>query len=111
MDMTADHKSLIVSNAKSEISLFNYELGEELNTYKGHIVQKYPIKCRISKDNSFFATGSEDGQCYLYNFLEKKHTSTLYGHTDVVSCVDINRKTGHAATGSFDCTVKYWCSI
>ena len=83
-------------------------LGEELNTYTGHACKQYPIKCKIAKDNSFFATGSEDGLCYLYGFLDKKPIGTLYGHTDVVSSVDLSKKDGSAVTSSFDGTIKYW---
>lgn len=83
-------------------------LGEELNTYTGHTCKQYPIKCKIAKDNSFFATGSEDGLCYLYGFLDKKPIGTLYGHTDVVSSVDLSKKDGSAVTSSFDGTIKYW---
>ena len=110
MDLTADKKSLIISDTKSTIHLFNFHMGEDLSQYKSHTCLKYPTKCRISKDNSFFASGSEDGICYLYNFLENKPIGTLYGHTDVVTGVDINRKTGDMVTGSFDGTIKYWIS-
>ena len=108
LDLTGDKKSLLISDTKSQLRLFNINMGEELSLYKGHQCQKYPIKCKIAKDNSFFATGSEDGICYLYGFLDKKPIGTLYGHTDVVSGVDLNKKTGAAATCSFDGTVKYW---
>lgn len=106
--LTSDKKSLLVSDTKSQLKLFNNLLGEELKLYTGHTCTQYPIKCKIAKDNSYFATGSEDGLCYLYGFLDKSPIGTLYGHTDVVSSVDINKKDGSAVTSSFDGTVKFW---
>lgn len=108
MDINADKKSLVISDTKSTIHLFNFQLGEELATFQSHVCQKYPTKCRIARDSSFFGTGSEDGICYLYNFLESKPIGTLYGHTDVVTGVDINRKSGNMITASFDGSLKYW---
>ena len=108
MDLTPDKKSLIISDSRSEIRLWNIQSGDELQIYKGHKVQRYPVKCKIARDASFFVTGSEDGLCYVYNFLETKPIGNLYGHLDSVVAVDINRKTGAVVTGSFDGNIKIW---
>lgn len=108
IDLTPDSQSLLVADNKSSVKLFSVKLGEQLAAYTGHTCTKYAIKCKAAADGSFFAVGSEDAVCYLYGYLNNKPIGTLYGHTDVVAAVDVNRKTGAVVTGAFDGTVKYW---
>ena len=108
MDMTADKKSLIVNTLDSKIRLLNIGLGEELAVYEGHQNKNYMVNCKLSKDNSFFVTGSEDGVGYVYQFLSTVPVGRLYGHNDTVSSVDVSRKDGSVLTGSYDGTLRLW---
>lgn len=108
MDLTADSKSLIVGTLDSKIRLWNILLGEELNVYEGHENNKYMIRSKLSKDNSFFVTGSENGKVYFYQFLDSDPCMKLPAHSGTVSCVDLNRKNGALLTSSHDKTLKLW---
>ena len=108
MDLTADKKSLIIGTLDSKIRLWSIGMGEELNGYSGHTNKSYVIKSKLSKDNSYFVTGSEDGKCFFYQFLDSDPCHRINAHSDVVSCVDVNRKNGALLTASHDKTIKLW---
>lgn len=108
MDITADKKSLIVSNLDNSVRLINLAIGDELSTYTGHSAENYMIGCKLSKDNSFFVTGSEDGDACVYHFLDAEPVGRLIGHKGCVTSVDVSRKNGEVLTGSHDGTLKLW---
>lgn len=80
-----------------------------MSTYEGHKVSNYSVKVRLNKDNSFFATGSEDGNVYFYTLLEKTPKFVLPAHgRSVVSCIDINRKDNSMVSCSHDGKIVLW---
>lgn len=113
MDMTIDKKSLLLSCLNGEIYLFNIIFGECLSAYNGHQIKDYSIRLKLSKDNSFFVTGSEDSSICFYTLLEKKPKHILKGqncHKKAVSCVDLNKKDNSMVSCSHDGQIIFWKS-
>lgn len=108
MDLTTDKKSLLLSTTGNKIFQFNIVFGESLNTYQGHILKNYSINVKLSKDNSFFATGSEDGYVYYYTLLENTPKFSAKAHNGVISCQDICKKDNSMVTCSHDGKVVLW---
>ena len=53
------------------LSLVDLETGTKLITYKGAKIQKYRIRARLSPTEEFLASGSEDNNVLIWNFLDE----------------------------------------
>ena len=115
IDLLKDNKTLLVSLQNDEIKLYNSVQGNVLNSYYGHqipadtIVGGY-IDVKSSKDNSFFISGSADGNLYLWNMLDQRHQRKIPAALTGAVCnsVDVHHGTGQILSAGTDGVVKIW---
>ena len=76
-----------------------------LSTLIGHTSGIYDI-CNMGE--SHVITGSGDHTVRMWDIRSEECIQILQGHTGVVCCVHLHRKSGYLLTGSYDNTVIIW---
>jgi len=93
-------KDMIVVGGGNEISLWDLQQEEKINTLKGHTDL---VRC-VSFDNKMVISGSDDSTLKI--FEGENSEFTLQGHKGKVNCLQFN--TNRLVSGSADSTIKIW---
>ncbi|GAX28562.1 mitogen-activated protein kinase organizer 1 [Fistulifera solaris] len=114
MAQTHDGQYLVVSCLDGTIRLMEVNSGELVNTYdKHHAAGQYGLMCGVTADDSTIITGSEDGQCILYDLVHGTCVQSLMGHTRPTCAVAVHPKSSNNSvviTASYDGNVIVWAN-
>jgi WD40 repeat protein len=98
---------LLSGNSENKINLYNLDLPnnkENIYTFEGH---KLWINCITKLNEMFFASGSNDTTIKIWDFKNRKCTSTLIGHKDcILTMILLLNK--NLCSGSADTNIKIW---
>lgn len=102
---TPNSKYVLISTLDGLIKVWDYVKEECIKVYKGHKNSSYFIPCCIGKNN-ILLTGSEDNNLYCYHLNSKEILEKLSGHSNVVTCLDVNDSL--IVSGDKDQTIIVW---
>lgn len=102
---TPNSKYILTSTLDNLIKIWDYTKDECIKIYKGHINSKYFIPSCFGKNN-LIVTGSEDHYLYCYDLNTKEILQKLSGHTDIITCLDVNDS--WIVSGSKDQSIIIW---
>lgn len=108
--LSHDGNCIVANCLDNSIRLIDKKEGELLNTYSGHKNSEFKIENRLTKDDAYILTGSEDGMVYVYDLVEAKVVNKLSGHQRPCVTLDYHPTNSQLITGSFDTTIKLWGS-
>ena len=110
-----DNKTIASGLFNGEVQLWDVALQRFLVKFTGHrdFTDTTPGKTRVdtvafSPDNSVLASGSRDNTIRLWDVPNRRHLSTLVGHTDKVNVVIFSPDGKPLASASKDKTVQLW---
>eukprot|EP01112_Ceratiomyxa_fruticulosa_P014753 TRINITY_DN4257_c0_g1_i2.p1 TRINITY_DN4257_c0_g1~~TRINITY_DN4257_c0_g1_i2.p1 ORF type:complete len:385 (-),score=70.48 TRINITY_DN4257_c0_g1_i2:115-1269(-) len=86
-------KHFVAQSNADYIAIFSTQSPFKMNKYKrfeGHQVAGYHIGCSFNKDGSILATGSGDGQFYLYDWSSSKIAQKKIAHPSGEVCIDVS---------------------
>lgn len=87
MAQTKDGNCLVVSCLDGTIRLMELETGELLNTYHSHhTAGQYGLQVDVLADDSTIITGSENGECALYDLVRADSVQILEGPARRPTC-------------------------
>ena len=92
--------------AGTEIKLWDYRSGKELNPLFGHT--NWINSLAFSLDGQILASGSTDKLIWLWNMTNGHQIRVLAGHTGYVESVAFSPDDQLLASGSWDLTVRLW---
>jgi WD40 repeat protein len=92
--------------AGTEIKLWDYRSGKELNPLTGHT--NWINGLAFSPDGRILASGSTDKLIWLWNMTNGHQIRVLTGHTGYIESVAFSPDGQLLASGSWDLTVKLW---
>lgn len=114
MSQTRDGQYLVVSCLDGIIRLMELDSGELVNTYeKHHTAGQYGLMCAVTADDSTIVSGSEDGQCILYDIVHGTCVQSLIGHSRPTCAVAAHPKSSNASvviTASYDGNAIVWAN-
>lgn len=114
MAQTHDGQYLAVSCLDGTIRLMELDSGELVNSYeKHHSAGQYGLMCGVTADDSTIISGSEDGQCILYDLVHATCVQSLIGHSRPTCAVAAHPKNSHVSviiTASYDGNVLVWAN-
>ena len=86
--------------------------GTLLNTcFGGHTAGRYSLECKVTSDDQFVVSGSEDGSVVFYDFTSGRVVQTLEGHsraTCTVAVHPIRQNSAVTVSGSYDGNAVVW---
>jgi len=68
----------------------------------------YKIHSRLSNNDAYVISGSEDGKIYIWDLLEGNMLISFQAHSNVVTCVSFHPRYNYMISTSVDGTVKFW---
>lgn len=77
MSMAKDEQCILAACQDEVIRLIDFDGGEVLSEYRGHLSKDYKIECSVLKDDSFVISGSSFGCAIIWDFLEAKEVKRL----------------------------------
>jgi len=111
MAQTKDGKCLVVSCLDGSIRLMELETGELLNTYsEAHSAGNYALDVDILADDATIITGSENGQCALYDLVRASPVQILEGPARRPTCTVASHpnRSSLVITASYDNSTVVW---
>lgn len=106
MMYSSDGKTLIITDGRGPIYLFNAETAKLERRIIAHIADVLCID--QTSDSKILVSGGKDKTVRIWNADTGKALFKLNGHTDEVSCVAVSPDNKIAASGSSDQTVIIW---
>lgn len=114
MSQTQDGQYLAASCLDGTIRLIELDSGELVNTYdKHHKAGQYGLMCAITADGTTIVSGSEDGQCVLYDLIHATCVQSLIGHSRPTCAVAAHPKISNGSvvlTASYDGNAIVWAN-
>ncbi|KAI0341652.1 WD40 repeat-like protein [Trametopsis cervina] len=109
--ITEDSRYALINRAPDEIHLWEISTGQTVRKYTGHRHHRHVLRsCFGGVDENFIASGSEDGNVYIWHRDTATLLETLEGHGNgsVNSVMWNPRNERMFASCSDDCTVRIW---
>mmetsp|Transcript_60851 Transcript_60851/g.143740 ORF Transcript_60851/g.143740 Transcript_60851/m.143740 type:complete len:314 (-) Transcript_60851:16-957(-) len=108
--LSACGRYALVSVSSEEIHLWDLNIGELLQTFRGHRQGHYVIRSALGGvGQNFVISGSEDSQVYIWHRSSGRLLLTLAGHAGTVNTVAWNpANPKQIASGSDDNTIRVW---
>jgi WD40 repeat protein len=103
------HNVFLTTAPDNAVLMWDLRQATTVLRYTNHVNRREAIQVAFSPCMRFFATGSEDKTCRIFDITAGKDVQRLTGHRDVVSAVAFNPLFAQLATGSYDGTVKFYC--
>ncbi|MFW9793373.1 MAG: WD40 repeat domain-containing protein, partial [Candidatus Thorarchaeota archaeon] len=88
------------------ISVWDFELGIQLKTLKGH--KGHVTALAMTADSRFILSGGQDGVVHLWDLETGTQLKTMTGHKSSILMIHVTNDGQHVITGSGDETVRAW---
>ena len=111
MAHTKDGNCLVVSCLDGTIRLVELETGELLNTYHSHhTAGQYGLQVDVLADDSTIISGSENGECALYDLVRANSVQILEGPARRPTCTVAAhpKQSSVVVTASYDNSTVVW---
>ncbi|KAL8693480.1 MAG: hypothetical protein Q9218_001711 [Villophora microphyllina] len=103
VQQTTDGNAVLVSTLDSTIRLMDKSNGKMLQNYKGHTNTDFRIRSCLGLGDAVVFSGSEDGEIYIWDVLERKVLEHLAAHDGkVASAVTCNSVKKEFASAGVD---------
>lgn len=103
-----DHACILASTLDNTIRLLDKDKGELFQEYSGHKNAEYKIDSRLSYDDAYVVSGSEDGRICYWDLVDGKMSHSMAAHQAVVCSIDYHPRKHLMLSASVDGEVKFW---
>lgn len=103
-----DSQCHLASVSDSTVRLLDGPSGTLLNTFRGHVQQKYRTEAVFSHDEAHVLSGSEDSVIYAWDLVSGRTVRTLAGHGGPVTSLASHPSKPLLLSASTDGTIKVW---
>ncbi|XP_070685010.1 WD repeat-containing protein 62 isoform X2 [Pempheris klunzingeri] len=109
MDLDSSRTHVAIACQDRNVRVYNLETGKLKKCLKGSSSDEGALlKVQMDPSGSFFATSCSDKNISIFDYESGECVSTLFGHSEIVTCMRFSQDCRHLITVSGDSCVFVW---
>ncbi|XP_056138991.1 WD repeat-containing protein 62 [Lampris incognitus] len=109
MDLDATTTHATIACQDRNIRVYDVETGKLTRCFKGTSSDEGTLlKIRVDPSGTYLATSCSDKNISLFDYESGECVATLFGHSEIVTCMRFSQDCRHLITGSGDSCVFVW---
>ncbi|XP_034403699.1 WD repeat-containing protein 62 isoform X3 [Cyclopterus lumpus] len=109
MDLDSSRTHVAVACQDRNVRVYNVETGKLKKCLKGSTSDEGALlKVQMDPSGSYFATSCSDKDITIFDYESGECVATLFGHSEIVTCMRFSRDYRHLITVSGDSCVFVW---
>ncbi|KAM3616628.1 uncharacterized protein V6R79_021037 [Siganus canaliculatus] len=109
MDLDSSRTHAAIACQDRNVRVYNVETGKLKKVLKGSSSDEGALlKVHVDPSGSFFATSCSDKNIGVFDYESGECVSTLFGHSEIVTCMKFSHDGTHLITASGDSCVFMW---
>ncbi|XP_056229532.1 WD repeat-containing protein 62 isoform X2 [Seriola aureovittata] len=109
MDLDSSRTHVAIACQDRNVRVYNVETGKLKKCLKGSSSDEGALlKVQMDVSGSFFATSCSDKNISIFDYESGECVATLFGHSEIVTCMRFSQDCRHLITASGDSCVFVW---
>ncbi|XP_059187042.1 WD repeat-containing protein 62 [Centropristis striata] len=109
MDLDSSRTHVAIACQDRNVRVYNVETGKLKKCLKGSSSDEGALlKVQMDPSGSFFATSCSDKNITIFDYESGECVATLFGHSEIVTCMRFSQDCSHLITVSGDSCVFVW---
>ncbi|XP_029302566.1 WD repeat-containing protein 62 isoform X2 [Cottoperca gobio] len=109
MDLDSSRTHVVIACQDRNVRVYNVETGKLKKCLKGSSSDEGALlKVQMDPSGSFFATSCSDKNITVFDYESGECVATLFGHSEIITCMRFSQDCRHLITVSGDSCVFVW---